>query len=97
MKRTSSKLRSEPESVEGCWLRVEREEPAFAGLRRGRHRKSTTFSLNALHIRSGHLFCRNYKTEEKAGKEAAEVSGHADLRSEEVEGQLHEDDDEDVA
>jgi hypothetical protein len=53
--------------------------------------------LGAWDWRGAGGFCGNYETEEEAGKEAAEVSGHADLRSEKVEGQLHKDDDEDVA
>jgi hypothetical protein len=40
---------------------------------------------------------RNKKAEEESGEEAAEVSGHADSRSDDIEGQLKKDYDKDVA
>jgi len=56
--------------------------------------------LKDRHLESSYLVlgsCRNDEAEKKAGGESAQVSSHADLRSDKVEGHLHEDDDEDVA
>jgi hypothetical protein len=87
MKRESSKLRAR--RAPNAERRI-KTYPVDITLKMSRRDPSTSLGMTG-------IGCRHDEAEEEAGDEAAEVSGHAHLRSDKVENQLHEDDDENVA